>query len=276
MTRHVLPVWWDDAADGPGNMAADELLADEAERRGRLVVRIYGWSMPTVSLGGFQRLAEAEACAAIAGLPIVRRPSGGGAIIHGTDLTYAAAVPKTHPWGATPQALYDAMHAAMAAALAEFGIAARLHVPSAADPPADAFLCFSRRAPGDLVAAPPGNAGADPSRTDSSTAVESTALDGKIMGSAQRRLGTAVLQHGSLLLETCTAVGPAAQHAGLADVAKTGSWTARQIAERWLDRVAAALEIARESQPRPFREGREAAIEDRAARFRDPRWTGRR
>ena len=266
MTARVLPVWWDDAADGPTNMAADELLADEAERHGGLVVRIYGWSTPTVSLGGFQRLADAEGCDAIAGLPIVRRPSGGGAIIHGTDLTYAAAVPTPHPWGSTPQALYDAMHAAMAATLAEFGIAARLHLPSAADPPADAFLCFSRRSPGDLVTAFPDDAGADASATFGS----------KIMGSAQRRLGTAVLQHGSLLLETCTAVGPAARHRGLADMAGGGSWGVSEVAGRWLDRVAAALEIVRESQPRSFREGREAAIEDRAARFRDPRWTGRR
>ena len=266
MTARVLPVWWDDAADGPTNMAADELLADEAERHGGLVVRIYGWSTPTVSLGGFQRLADAEGCDAIAGLPIVRRPSGGGAIIHGTDLTYAAAVPKPHPWGSTPQALYDAMHAAMAATLAEFGIAARLHLPSAADPPADAFLCFSRRSPGDLVTALPDDAGADASATFGS----------KIMGSAQRRLGTAVLQHGSLLLETCTAVGPAARHRGLADIAGGGSWGVPEVAGRWLDRVAAALEIVRDSQPRSFREGREAAIEDRAARFRDPWWTGRR
>ena len=48
------------------------------------------------------------------------------------------------------------------------------------------------------------------------------------------------------------------------------------MASAWLDRVAAALEIVRDSQPWSFREGREAAIEDRAARFRDPRWTGRR
>jgi hypothetical protein len=93
-----------------------------------------------------------------------------------------------------------------------------------------------------------------------------------------------VLQHGSLLLETCTAVGPAARHRGLAEMAGGGSgggsggssWGVPEVAGRWLDRVAAALEIVPDSQPRSFREGREAAIEDRAARFRDPRWTGRR
>ena len=77
-------------------------------------------------------------------------------------------------------------------------------------------------------------------------------------------------------IERTTSVGPAARHRGLADIAGGGSWGVPEVAGRWLDRVAAALEIVRDSQPRSFREGREAAIEDRAARFRDPRWTGRR
>lgn len=270
MTAATLPVWWDSAADGPVNMAADELLADEAERRGGLVVRIYDWTTTTVSLGAFQPLAEAEACRSIAGLPLVRRPSGGGAIIHGSDLTYAAAVPKAHPWGGSPQALYDALHRSMATVLGEMGVEARLHAPSAADPPADAFLCFARRSPGDLVASPAGQA---PSPNDP-----------KIMGSAQRRLGTAVLQHGSLLLSANRSVGPAARHDGLAELVsgdptplpESGCWDTRAIVDRWLELAGEPLGMAGEFQPEPFQSGREAAIELRAARFRDPRWTGRR
>jgi hypothetical protein len=64
VTAGVLPVWWDAAADGPTNMAADERLAEEAERRGGLVIRLYSWDQPTVSLGGFQRLDDARGCAA--------------------------------------------------------------------------------------------------------------------------------------------------------------------------------------------------------------------
>lgn len=270
MTAATLPVWWDSAADGPVNMAADELLADEAERRGGLVVRIYDWTTTTVSLGAFQPLAEAEACGSIAGLPLVRRPSGGGAIIHGSDLTYAAAVPKAHPWGGSPQALYDALHRSMATVLGEMGVEARLHAPSAADPPADAFLCFARRSPGDLVASPAGRA---PSPNDP-----------KIMGSAQRRLGTAVLQHGSLLLSANRSVGPAGRHAGLAELRSSESssaadartWDIGTIVDRWLDLVAQPLGIVSERQSRPFHSGREHEIQVRAGRFRDPRWTGRR
>ena len=262
MTAGVLPVWWDDAADGPTNMAADELLAEESARHGGLLIRLYAWSAPSVSLGAFQPIAEAEACGDIAGLPLVRRPSGGGAIVHGTDLTYAAAVPKSHAWGGTPQALYDALHLAMVAALADCGLAARLHVPSAVDPPADALFCFSRRAPGDVVAAAPDAA---PDRAAP-----------KIMGSAQRRLGATVLQHGSLLLSTNPAVGPAAGHAGLAEVAPSAAVSAARLAEAWIGRVAETIGFASLRQPAPFLAGREAAIADRAVRFRDPRWTRRR
>jgi lipoyl(octanoyl) transferase len=255
----VLPVWWDPAADGPTNMAADELLAEEAVRRDCLVIRVYGWIEPTVSLGAFQRLAEAEACAAIAGLPIVRRPSGGGAIIHGTDLTYAAAVPKAHPWGGTPQALYDGMHAAMVDVLRDLGFDARLHAPSADDPPGDALLCFSRRSPGDVVVR----------RGDGPAA--------KVMGSAQRRLGTAVLQHGSVLLAACPQVAVAARHAGLAELAAGPvAWTARSLAERWTARIAATSGMAVAQQPTAFTAhlGERAAV--RVGHFLDPRWTGRR
>ena len=259
MSSGVLPVWWDPAADGPANMAIDELLAEEAVRRDGLVIRVYAWSEPTVSLGAFQPFAEAEACAAIAGLPIVRRPSGGGAIIHGTDLTYAAAVPKGHPWGGTPQALYDGLHAAMVDVLRDHGFDARLHAPSADDPPADALLCFSRRSPGDVVVR------------------QGDAPAAKVMGSAQRRFGTAVLQHGSLLLAACPRVAVAARHAGLAELAAGPvAWTARSLAERWTARIAETAGLTTERQPAAFTANLGERATDRAGHFRDLRWTGRR
>ena len=262
MTTGVLPVWWDAAADGPTNMAADELLAEEADRRGSPVVRLYSWSTPTVSLGGFQRLAEAESAAEIAGLPLVRRPSGGGAIIHGTDLTYATAVPRGHPWGRTPQPLYDAFHAAMVEVLRELGFDAHLHTPSAEDPPADALFCFSRRSLGDVVVGRPNSP---------------IAAATKVMGSAQRRLGTTVLQHGSLLLASCPAVCGEARHDGLAEIGcGRKDWTGQTVADRWLSRVAAAFGIVRKDMTEPFAERHATEIARRGHRFRDPQWTGRR
>lgn len=258
----TLPVWWDAAADGPTNMALDELLAEEAARRGGPAVRLYSWAGTHVSLGGFQGLAEAEACAAIRGLPVVRRPSGGGAIVHGSDLTYAIAVPREHRWGAAPQALYDAAHAAMVEVLRGHGVDARLHPGRPETQPAP-FLCFDRRATGDIVAAPSGRP-----RTDD---------DPKIMGSAQRRLGAVVLQHGSLLVRPNPDVGGAARHGGLRAVGGLGADVDPPgLATAWLLLLAAALGGEPTHQREPFASGREAELAPRADRFRDPRWTGRR
>ena len=60
MVTSELPIWWDEPADAFTNMAADELLAAEADRRGCLVVRIYGWSPARVSPGAFQPIAAAR------------------------------------------------------------------------------------------------------------------------------------------------------------------------------------------------------------------------
>ncbi|NDC63503.1 MAG: hypothetical protein EBZ59_05845, partial [Planctomycetia bacterium] len=127
---NTLTFWWDDDAEGCANMGADEALAAEANRRGTLLVRLYGWTTTTVSLGCFQGIDEALGVEEIQGVPLVRRPSGGGAIVHGSDLTYAAAVPRTHAWGAVPQRLYDALHGAMAGVLRDLGVAAELHRPA--------------------------------------------------------------------------------------------------------------------------------------------------
>ena len=262
MTGRVLPVWWDEAADGPTNMATDELLAEEAIRHDGLVMRLYAWASPAVSLGAFQRVAEAEAAPGIAGLPLVRRPSGGGAIVHGSDLTYAAAVPRSHAWARSPEVFYDSVHRALVAALADAGVSATLHVAAADDPPPDELFCFSRRAPGDVVAAT-----AEP---------RAAGLPPKIMGSAQRRLGTTVLQHGSLLLAANPATSGPAHHPGLAEIAGPGRVSPRGLAETWIRLIAAAVGVESQRQATPFAVGREAAIADRRARFCDPRWTGRR
>ena len=117
-TPAPLSVWWDAPADGATNMARDEALASEACRRGAVLVRVSTWARPEVSLGAFQRIADARACAALEGLPIARRPSGGGAIVHGSDVTLAIAVPRGHALAASAQSLYDAAHRAMVEELA--------------------------------------------------------------------------------------------------------------------------------------------------------------
>jgi lipoate-protein ligase A len=259
----TLSVWYDPPEDGPTNMAADECLAAEADRSGELCVRLYGWSQTTISLGGFQGIAEARQVESIRGLPLVRRPSGGGAIVHGSDLTYAAAVPKGHPCGGAPQVLYDALHGAMVEELAARGLVAW---PAPAVSGGESFFCFDRRAVGDLVM---GNLVMEPG----SVAV----APAKIMGSAQRRLAGVVLQHGSLLLASNPELREEVRHPGIADLAgQSGAIDACDLARGWVGRIAAALGARVSTRDAPFLRGREEQVAAAAARFREESWTARR
>jgi lipoate-protein ligase A len=256
----TLSAWWDGDADGVVNMATDEALGVAAERSGMPLIRFYGWSAPTVSLGAFQRLADARVIPDIASATLVRRPSGGGAIVHGSDLTYALAMPKSHPLGQTAQQLYTAAHETLAAVLQGHGIAARL----SADPPHDIdFFCFSRRAGGDLVVAAAGR--------------EPTAADPKVMGSAQRRLAGAVVQHGSLLLRANPGVGPTARHPGLEDLHHGfHSLDLRQLASAWLDRLGPRLGARLRWEDGQFAATCPDESTCRTGAYADPRWLGRR
>lgn len=257
---HTLSAWWDGDAEGVVNMAADEALGNEAERSGRPLIRFYGWSAPTVSLGAFQRLAEARAIADIGTATLVRRPSGGGAIVHGSDLTYALAVPKSHPLGRTAQQLYTAAHETLAAVLRDHGIAARRY----AAPPHDAdFFCFSRRAGGDLVVATVGG--------------PHDVADPKVMGSAQRRLAGAVVQHGSLLLRSNPGVGAAARHPGLEDLHEAfRTVELRHLASAWLDRLGPELGGEFRWQEGRFVTLHQHDVTRETNPYADPRWLARR
>lgn len=246
-------------------MAADELLAAESGIRNACLVRLYGWDRTTVSLGGFQPLAEARSIDAIAALPLVRRPSGGGAIVHGSDLTYAAAIPRSHPWGRAPQHFYDVIHGGLVSALRRRGVPARLHAPDLRASTASdvAFLCFDRRAAGDVVAATPEG--------------PASAADPKIMGSAQRRLAGTVLQHGTLLVRRNPTAPAAIGHPGLADLHGEGVVAdLESLVVEWLGNVATAAGAALSRESEGFMTGREAEIAALRARFVDQAWIGRR
>ncbi len=265
MTVTTLPVWWDGATDGPTNMAADECLAAEAIARGGPVVRLYGWTATTVSLGAFQRVADARAEPSIAGAALVRRPSGGGAIVHGSDVTYAAAVPKHHPLGGRPQAFYTAFHAALVEVLGDLGVAARMWPPGghAERGDADPFFCFDRRAEGDVVVSRPGGM--------------PTGGDAKILGSAQRRLAAAVVQHGSLLVRGAEGVGAPARHPALADLwGPRAMPDTRGLVERWLELVARGLGGRLAWQAESFAGQRAAEVAPLAAAYAQDRWLERR
>jgi len=205
----------DPPAAGAWNMAVDEVLWEWSSGTGRCCLRLYRWAEPTLSLGYFQAYDERQQHAPSRSCPVVRRISGGGAIVHDVELTYSVVVPARHPAAAGRQRLYDAVHGAMVELLAAFGIHASIQ--PAADSPRQTvqpFLCFQRRAPGDVLVGPV-----------------------KVAGSAQRRNQLAVLQHGSLLLARSQA---APELSGLEEIAGR-SLAPEQVITAWLPRLSERL-----------------------------------
>lgn len=197
----LLLAYSDPALDGPTNMARDEhLLHAEAAAGVAATLRFYGWTPPTVSLGYFQKYESLAALPPdIRALAVVRRTTGGGAILHDRELTYCLILREQHPFAVRgPVELYRAIHECFRAALAERGVesalaADELPLPT---PRTGPFFCFEK-----------------PGRTD-------LLLGGaKVLGSAQRRIGGAVMQHGSLLTGARFAAHPGRAVEGIDDAA---------------------------------------------------------
>jgi len=180
---------FDSPGGGAWNMAVDQALLMSAEQDGIVTLRLYAWEQPTLSLGYFQKYDDRQLHAASVKCPVVRRRSGGGAILHDQELTYSLAIPSSHRWSQETSELYDLVHRVVIELLAEDGIESQLFKDASAlqsevdgessvvvDP--TAFLCFQRRSDGDLICG-----------------------QVKILGSAQRRLKHSLLQHGSLLFQ---------------------------------------------------------------------------
>lgn len=116
----LLTLLVDPPQDGLTNMAMDEALLSLAAV-GQLgpTLRFYGWSPATLSLGYFQRRADRAQHAPSAGCAMVRRASGGGAILHDRELTYSLVLPAGHSLAAQPKPLYRAVHQSLVDLLAE-------------------------------------------------------------------------------------------------------------------------------------------------------------
>jgi lipoate-protein ligase A len=184
-------------ARGSWNMAVDEALLEAAVESGQAAVRWYRWADPTLSLGYFQKPEDAPELPGGESLAVVRRLSGGGAILHHHELTYSCVLPAGHPLVHDPHQLYVAVHDRIIAILATFGIEAARRGNNTEGTVADAFLCFARGDECDVVC-----------------------RGQKILGSAQRRRRGAVLQHGSLVLRRSA---HAPQFAGAYDLAELES-----------------------------------------------------
>ncbi len=167
----------DEPAEAAWNMAVDQALLESVSAGGAPVLRFYRWQQPTLSLGYFQSLAQRQQHAASRDAPVVRRSSGGGAIVHDRELTYSLVMPIRDRTSARVQDMVDRMHGAIRGACSDANIPLQRVGQQAAAGGTPAFLCFQRRSREDLECA-----------------------GYKVVGSAQRRAAHAVLQHGSMLL----------------------------------------------------------------------------
>lgn len=171
----------DGAAPGARNMAKDECLLHSATRWNRPVLRLYEWNRPTLSLGRNQRTTgtlDAAACAREQ-VPLVRRITGGWAVLHGDDLTYSVTAPLTQPrFGSTIHSTYLAIAEVFLDLFRSLGYDPSLHRISARERAGLASpICFATPSACELM------------------------IGGKkLIGSAQRRAPDAFLQHGSIPL----------------------------------------------------------------------------
>ncbi|HET7233098.1 MAG TPA: lipoate--protein ligase family protein [Longimicrobium sp.] len=163
-------------APGAWNMAADEALAATVAEGGEPVLRFYRWSPPCLSLGRNQPARgryDLEALAA-RGIDVVRRPTGGRAVLHHRELTYTVAAPQALLGG--PRRAYGAINRALVVGLRRLGVPAAQQPAGEGRAPAPSLApCFAEPVEGEVVAG-----------------------GRKLVGSAQRRLGEVILQHGSL------------------------------------------------------------------------------
>ncbi len=191
MSEQTWELILDPALDGETNMAMDsEMLSQVEDSRSPLtVLRFYTWIQPTISLGrnqNLERAVDVEFCQS-QGLGVVHRPTGGRAVLHSDELTYAIASNDPSEFdGGSIYGTYRRISEALALGYR------RLGVDSVLSP--------------DTVRRNGGKPAEDTSFDDPcfvSPSRYELMVDGrKIVGSAQRRLRRGFLQHGSMPI-TC-------------------------------------------------------------------------
>jgi len=168
-------------ADGAWNMAVDEAIAQSVgDGLAPATLRYYGWKPLTISLGYLQRSpggVDLLACRRH-GIGLVRRITGGRAVLHADELTYSVAVPLHGSWRSlSVRELFARISSGLIAGLRYMGIEATLGESRGPDGPASGACFLMRRMPAILVGGR------------------------KLLGSAMRRWDRCLLQQGSLLLD---------------------------------------------------------------------------
>jgi lipoate-protein ligase A len=163
---------------GAENMARDSALQSRAAKTSETVFSIYSWERPTLSFGRNQPAAgcyDAEKIRA-AQVDVVRRPTGGRAILHHREVTYSVTAPLAN--APSLRETYSQINRILLDGLARLGVTATVAGHSDHAPAPSIRPCFETPTHGDLIAA-----------------------GSKLVGSAQWRDERALLQHGSILVD---------------------------------------------------------------------------
>lgn len=170
-------IWRDGDRPPAVNMAVDELLLEKSEiLRGGILLRVYGWDRPSISIGYSQKY---DAVSAESGYSIVRRPTGGGIVYHDRDLTYTIVVPALHPVESFDRIeSYHVFHRAVLRAMSAFGKQGRLADSAASVSDRGTMRCFVTPTKYDVICE-----------------------NRKMAGAAQRRTKNGILHQGSISLE---------------------------------------------------------------------------
>jgi len=160
------------------NMGIDlALLEMHARGASPPTLRFYQWDPPAVSLGYFQRRhsIDLSACREM-GLDVVKRPTGGHAVLHEHDLTYSVIAGAAEGLPITLAAAYELLRTGLISGFRQLGFEAESVDGDLPAPETD--VCFMRFALGDLLH-----------------------KGKKFVGSAQTLKGSSLLQHGSIVLD---------------------------------------------------------------------------
>ncbi len=239
-------------------MAIDAALLDLADAGGSAFFRLYRWDPHCLSFGRHEparRRYDAERIGAL-GLDCVRRPTGGRAVWHARELTYAVAAPLS-AFGGLREA-YETVHLFLAAALTALGAAPRLAPRSTPVGGVGTGPCFASPVGGEVM------------------------IDGhKVVGSAQLRQGDAFLQHGSLLLDDDQ--GLVRDLAGFSENGAAEAPVSRLLGRTvsFEEAAAAISAVARDRLPglaetEQLPDAVYAGISRHAPRFRSAEWTWQR
>lgn len=245
-------------ARGAWNMAVDAALMESVRGGAPPSLRFYRWDPPCLSLGRNQPASGRYDLDALRerGIEVVRRPTGGRAVLHDRELTYSVVVAEGALGG--PRDAYALVNRALLAGLRRLGVAARLQPRGGRAAAPSLSPCFKEPAEGEV-----------------------TAGGRKLVGSAQWRERGVVLQHGSLLLagdqgevravtlgdSTPSGDPPPATLAELCDPLPSWERLTAALAEGWEE--ATGLVLRADGLTGAERSRAEAL----ARRFDDPAWT---